>query len=73
MKQRNNLALSPSRLSLLARVLPPSGALGDHFHGTHRRAAQAGIIDDLLGDPFALLAQCLAHPFQVMNDAVDLI
>src|SRR5665811_1635808 len=59
-----------TRARLVRRVFPLLDAVGDDLHRRCCRVAQAGVTGDLTADAYALVAQHVAHAFQLDNDAV---
>src|ERR1019366_3009795 len=59
-----------TRARLVRRVFPLLEAVGDDLHRGRRRVAQAGVAGDLTAHSFSLVAQHVAHAFQITNDPV---
>src|ERR1035437_860034 len=68
------LPLGQSAGQSLARVVrhafPLCEAVGDYLHRRHGRVAQADVAGDVTAYAFALVAQHVAHAFQITNDPV---
>src|SRR5450756_391445 len=62
-----------TRARLVRRVLPLLDAVGEDLHRRCCRVAQAGVTGDLPADAYALVAQHVAHAFQLANDPVDFL